>query len=109
MNITAYQKFVGTHTIDQDVSPLPLVRGDFTIGSRMISEEFHVLAPSDAPFQWLAGVYYYNYNTYSDPVHITGLVFAPLPGVAHYGRRSDERRVGKECVSTCRSRWSTFH
>src|SRR3546814_13865065 len=23
--------------------------------------------------------------------------------------RSDERRVGKECVSTCRSRWSTYH
>src|SRR3546814_19732661 len=23
------------------------------------------------------------------------------------GYRSDERRVGKECVSTCRSRWST--
>src|SRR3546814_16822024 len=22
--------------------------------------------------------------------------------------RSDERRVGKECVSTCRSRWSTY-
>src|SRR3546814_11577835 len=25
------------------------------------------------------------------------------------GRRSDERRVGKECVSTCRSRWSPYH
>src|SRR3546814_8245266 len=24
-------------------------------------------------------------------------------------RRSEERRVGKECVSTCRSRWSTYH
>src|SRR3546814_11247064 len=23
--------------------------------------------------------------------------------------RSEERRVGKECVSTCRSRWSTYH
>src|SRR3546814_2799872 len=23
--------------------------------------------------------------------------------------RSDERRVGKECVSTCRSRWSQYH
>src|SRR3546814_17408653 len=23
--------------------------------------------------------------------------------------RSEERRVGKECVSTCRSRWSTHH
>src|SRR3546814_6112251 len=30
----------------------------------------------------------------------------------HRGRgagRSEERRVGKECVSTCRSRWSQYH
>src|SRR3546814_11328939 len=27
----------------------------------------------------------------------------PVPG------RSEERRVGKECVSTCRSRWSPYH
>ena len=25
------------------------------------------------------------------------------------GIRSEERRVGKECVSTCRSRWSPYH
>src|SRR3546814_1679921 len=24
-------------------------------------------------------------------------------------QRSEERRVGKECVSTCRSRWSLYH
>src|SRR3546814_1414533 len=24
-------------------------------------------------------------------------------------KRSEERRVGKECVSTCRSRWWTYH
>src|SRR3546814_15879717 len=29
----------------------------------------------------------------------------PLPGAV----RSEERRVGKECVSTCRSRWSPDH
>ena len=23
--------------------------------------------------------------------------------------RSEERRVGKECVTTCRSRWSPYH
>src|SRR3546814_19057345 len=27
----------------------------------------------------------------------------------HWSRRSEERRVGKECVSTCRSRWSPYH
>src|SRR3546814_8751077 len=25
------------------------------------------------------------------------------------GDRSEERRVGQECVSTCRSRWSPYH
>ena len=25
------------------------------------------------------------------------------------GRRSEERRVGKECSVTCRSRWSPYH
>src|SRR3546814_10474464 len=35
--------------------------------------------------------------------------------VPHYRKafddagRSEERRVGKECVSTCRSRWSPYH
>src|SRR3546814_12952562 len=27
----------------------------------------------------------------------------------HKDFRSEERRVGKECVSTCRSRWSPYH
>src|SRR3546814_18486453 len=27
----------------------------------------------------------------------------------NHGQRSEERRVGKECVSTCRSRWSPYH
>src|SRR3546814_1362149 len=26
-----------------------------------------------------------------------------------HSQRSEERRVGKECVSTCRSRWSPYH
>src|SRR3546814_3507986 len=62
----------------------------------------------------------------------TDTAFTPTPGCAvvwiaalcaggphpfpapHYGHgggrgRSEERRVGKECVSTCRSRWSPSH
>src|SRR3546814_16080673 len=29
--------------------------------------------------------------------------------LARLATRSDARRVGKECVSTCRSRWSPYH
>src|SRR3546814_21027522 len=39
------------------------------------------------------------------------VVFPPLWGPHSYnwGARSEERRVGKECVSTCSSRWSQYH
>src|SRR3546814_5035371 len=29
--------------------------------------------------------------------------------ILHLVARSEERRVGKECVSTCSSRWSPYH
>src|SRR3546814_14294911 len=33
----------------------------------------------------------------------------PMRGGPALERRSEERRVGKECVSTCRSRWSPLY
>src|SRR3546814_1874986 len=56
-----------------------------------------------------------------DRLHATtakGAVAAMARGLAHdlaadgitvNCLRSEERRVGKECVSTCRSRWSPYH
>src|SRR3546814_18634693 len=33
----------------------------------------------------------------------------PVGSTVHGIERSEERRVGKECVSTCRSRWEPYH
>src|SRR3546814_15631274 len=47
-----------------------------------------------------------------DEYHLLSLEareFAMLRGVYKHKPRSEERRVGKECVSTCRSRWSPSH
>src|SRR3546814_14789666 len=38
----------------------------------------------------------------------TDKIGVAIPGGA-IRLRSEERRVGKECVSTCRSRWSPYH
>src|SRR3546814_15514616 len=32
-----------------------------------------------------------------------------IAGFEQISARSEERRVGKECVRTCRSRWSPYH
>src|SRR3546814_5768592 len=45
---------------------------------------------------------------YVEPVNLVVRPDHPLLGLSTIGR-SEERRVGKECVSTCRSRWSPYH
>src|SRR3546814_14597556 len=55
-----------------------------------------VLQGSGALGAYQAGVY--------EGLHEAGIRPTWLAGI-----RSEERRVGKECVSTCRSRWSSYH
>src|SRR3546814_14300614 len=38
------------------------------------------------------------------PAHVLGFT-----NIDDRGQTSEERRVGKECVRTCRSRWSPYH
>ena len=48
---------------------------------------------------------------YSRPM-VEGAVYGQIEGfVGHAAAvdRSEERRVGKECTSVCRSRWSPYH
>src|SRR3546814_1256871 len=45
----------------------------------------------------------------SAAILIPALVVVPDHGLAGASWRSEERRVGKECVSTCRARWSPYH
>src|SRR3546814_9710470 len=58
--------------------------------------------PSTAGFVRAVQVYPYTegalYRLYAAPARITAIAL-----------RSEERRVGKECVSTCKSRWSPYH
>ena len=44
----------------------------------------------------------------TEAVHVLDQMVRQLPdGI--YLKRSEERRVGKECSLTCRSRWSPYH
>src|SRR3546814_18887843 len=45
----------------------------------------------------------------TDSRYLHGGQFNLFANPTTWGTRSEERRVGKECVSTCRSRWSPSH
>src|SRR3546814_14635123 len=57
-----------------------------------------------APFAGELGIRRVNLGQYLNP----GDPVATLTALDRLFR-SEERRVGKECVSTCRSRWSPYH
>src|SRR3546814_6263110 len=79
---TAYEMRISDWSSDVCSSDLSLVR---------------CLAAATVP----GALVYMSYNT------LPGWTSAiPLQHMLH---RSEERRVGKECVSTCRSRWSPYH
>src|SRR3546814_2931361 len=52
------------------------------------------------PLLWGVLAAILNFIPYAGPILTVGAILLA---------RSEERRVGKECVSTCRSRWSPFH
>src|SRR3546814_12787125 len=88
----------------------------------MLQDLTHFFEQTPADFSWNAF-----YNHANEPVHHAPFLFNRLGkpsltqrwtrqicenayhNAVEKGLRSEERRVGKECVSTCRSRWWPSH
>src|SRR3546814_8100532 len=51
----------------------------------------------------------FDFRPHTDSDEPTTGTLKELLAEINYEYRSEERRVGKECVSTCRSRWSPSH
>src|SRR3546814_15732071 len=93
-----------------DVCSSDLARGILPwLGMAAMRHDFPALNPDG-----MIAVRYY--EPPSDLIEMVGSIYlftANMPHVSEHVRadfaRSEERRVGKECVSTCRSRWSPSH
>ena len=74
---------------------------DYLFEERMSIED--VFSNKDYTNRWLAEGYAYLGNNYMQDVCSKKI----LP--FNFADRSEERRVGKECLRLCRSRWSPYH
>src|SRR3546814_1577994 len=94
---------------------IAVIYGDCGTGGeldRMLAAEGVERIPGPHCYQFLMGTADFTALSEREP----GCFFLTDYLVRHFDRlivkglgRSEERRVGKECVSTCRSRWSPYH
>ena len=52
---------------------------------------------------WISDIAFSRFRSFCN--HVLGVRIGEFPSE----QRSEERRVGKECASMCRSRWSPYH
>src|SRR3546814_2138359 len=103
---TAYEMRISDWSSDVCSSDLGADRFDEVWYKRLVAKAiiFKNLERVVPAQTWYAGGYRANIVTYA---------FAKVAHDAEARKRtvdrSEERRVGKECVSTCRSRWSPYH
>src|SRR3546814_2508455 len=95
---TAYEMRISDWSSDVCSSDLPHMTPTKLLIGQIIVVFAIVIAGLWAATQWAAAMLAYQPQL--------GLPWFTL---FHTPVRSEERRVGKECVSTCSSRWSPYH
>src|SRR3546814_16791272 len=95
-----------TYTLVPDTMPCPAARTSGKYGEATGITCY--IVPADTPGLKVEE-YMWTFNIPTDHPRVS-FTDVWIPQDSYWGQiRSEERRVGNECVSKCRSRWSTFH
>ncbi|MDX2235333.1 MAG: TonB-dependent receptor [Hyphomonadaceae bacterium] len=88
VSITGYRHVEGTFQLDQDATPLPLVRATIGQFAETVSQELQLLSPADARIEWLLGAYYFDADYAYDPLRIQGIAAAPFTTTDLFGSQN---------------------
>jgi iron complex outermembrane receptor protein len=79
INISSWRNVNGFFLLDQDATPLEVVRAPIFQHDKTITEEVHLLSKEGASLPpWIAGIYYFDDLSAYDPLALMGAVAAPL-------------------------------
>ena len=85
VSISAYRDTRNDYVLDEDIGPLPIVNVELLTPETTFTQELQLISQSDASLTWIAGMFYFNDKAGFDPIHFTGVGFAPLPFVDTHG------------------------
>src|SRR3546814_20148076 len=101
-SITGFRELKSDRSFDLDGTQAPILNNVTQQDDDYFSQELQ-LAYESGHLNVIGGLYYFDRNFQQNAQTYASTPFFLLTS------RSEERRVGKECVSTCRSRWSPYH
>jgi iron complex outermembrane recepter protein len=78
VGITSWRNVNAFMLLDQDATPLEVVRAPIFQHDKTITEEVQLLSKDGAPLSWIAGIYYFDDLSAYDPLGLMGAAVAPL-------------------------------
>jgi iron complex outermembrane receptor protein len=78
VDIASWRNVNGFFLLDQDGTPVPIVRAPIYQHDKTVTEELHLLSKPDAKLPWIGGFYYFNDLSAYDPLGLEGGAAAPL-------------------------------
>ena len=85
VSISAYRDTRADYVLDEDSAPLPIVNVQIATPETTFTQEVQLFSRPGSALSWITGIFYFNDKAGFDPIHFTGLGFAPLPFVNSYG------------------------
>ncbi|MBB34967.1 MAG: hypothetical protein CME88_02160 [Hirschia sp.] len=79
LSISAYRNDDVFFSFDQDSGPAPFVNADLSQFGETVSQEIQLQSNENSPFEWVTGLYYYNYNAGYEPLLLN--LTSPITGV----------------------------
>jgi len=90
VNITSWRNVNGFMLLDQDATPIEVVRAPIFNHDKTITEEMHLLSRDGASLPWIVGIYYFDDLSAYDPLGLLGAVAAPLDEIQIWGTQKSK-------------------
>jgi iron complex outermembrane receptor protein len=94
VSISAWRQTKAIETFAYDPVPIALADVIITNPERTLTQELRLLSPEGQKWSWIVGAFYFHDVAGFDPLHFSGLAFAPFPSIDGYGLEHTESWAG---------------
>jgi len=94
VNVASWRTMNGFFLLDEDATPVQIVRSPIFQHEKTLTEELHLLSKPEAGIPWIVGFYYLDDLSAYDPLGLEGAVSQPLQEIQIWSQQSSKSYAG---------------